>query len=317
MAAPPDPHPVRRRPAWLGFGIVLLLLAIPLRLLPDGREHGAFTQFLGRFHPALVHIPIALLVLVPLLELAGCFRRWTHLRAAAGFVLGIAAAGALVSALDGWLLAYSGGYSGPLVTRHLWGGVALAGLCLVAAALRSRVVKHEGGFIFFYLPLLFIAVGLMVWTSDQGGKITHGENFLTEYMPRRLRSWLHLPPPPVKAPPITVEEAVGAGSLFGARVVPIINRSCISCHNPKKIKGGLLLDSYAHLMKGGEDGAVVVPWYPSKSDLVRRVTLPQDDDDFMPNNGKNLLSPDDVKLLERWIAAGASPTEPLDAEPPQ
>jgi hypothetical protein len=234
------------------------------------------------------------------MEIAGCFRRWAHLRAAAGFVLGIAAAGALVSALDGWLLAYSGGYSGPLVTRHLWGGVALAGLCLVAAALRSRVVKHEGGFIFFYLPLLFIAVGLMVWTSDQGGKITHGENFLTEYMPRRLRSWLHLPPPPVKAPPITVEEAVGAGSLFGARVVPIINRSCISCHNPKKIKGGLLLDSYAHLMKGGEDGAVVVPWYPSKSDLVRRVTLPQDDDDFMPNNGKNLLSPDWRKRRSRF-----------------
>jgi uncharacterized membrane protein len=313
MAAPPDPYPARRPPAWLGLGVVLLLLAVPLRLLPDGREHGAFAQFLGRFHPALVHVPIALLALVPLMELAGFFRRWAHLRAAAGFVLGLAAAGALVSALDGWLLAYSGGYGGALVTRHLWGGVALAGLCLVATVLRSRVGDRGAGFIFFYLPLLFAAVGLMVWTSDQGGKITHGENFLTEYMPGRLRSWLHLPPPPAKPPPSPAANAVP--DFYEARIVPIFNRSCISCHNPRKIKGGLLLDSYAHLMKGGEDGVVVVPWYPQKSDLVRRVTLPRDDDDFMPSNGKNTLSPDEVKAIERWIAAGASPAEPLDAAP--
>jgi hypothetical protein len=44
--------------------------------------HADWQQFLGRFHPLVVHLPIGLLVLVPLLEIAGAFR--ACLREAAG-----------------------------------------------------------------------------------------------------------------------------------------------------------------------------------------------------------------------------------------
>ncbi len=53
------------------FLLVVLLVFAP----PDGRERVDLAQFLGRFHPLIVHIPIALLLLVPMLECAGFLSR--------------------------------------------------------------------------------------------------------------------------------------------------------------------------------------------------------------------------------------------------
>ena len=41
-------------------------------------------------------------------------------------MLALAAISAVGTALLGWMLAWSGGYQGPLVTRHMWGGLFLA-----------------------------------------------------------------------------------------------------------------------------------------------------------------------------------------------
>jgi hypothetical protein len=49
------------------------------------------------------------------------------------------------------------------------------------------------------------------------------------------------------------------------------------------------------------------------SELFRRVTLSPSDDDAMPPQGKRPLAANEVKLLELWIAAGASPTLPAGA----
>jgi uncharacterized membrane protein len=302
----------RRAAAWLAFGPVLILAGLALRLPPDGHEHGNLGQFLGRFHVALIHLPIAFLTLVPLLELGGSFRPWAHLRAAAGFVLGLAAASAVAAAWDGWILARFGGYSGALVSRHMWGGIALAAL-IVLATFSRLATRGWLGAMLIYVPLLAATLGVMIWTSDQGGQITHGDHFLTQYMPRRIRVLLHLPPPPTPAPSPTPPAAQGVPTFYAARIAPLFQKSCVSCHNPRKAKGGLLLDTYAGLMKGGEDGAAIVPWYPGKSELVRRIELPSDDDDFMPSNGKNPLSTAEAKTIELWIAAGASAAEPADA----
>src|SRR4029077_10000467 len=104
-----------------GTAVILLLLVLLALAPPDGRERAELAQFLGRFHPLVVHIPIALLLLVPILECAGLVQN--HLRQAVGFVLAIAAATAIVAAGFGWLLAWSGGFEGSLMTRHMWGGV--------------------------------------------------------------------------------------------------------------------------------------------------------------------------------------------------
>jgi uncharacterized membrane protein len=317
VAVSPGKPFFRRSAAWAGLVLVAVLAALAWRLPPTGRQYAEVAQFLGRFHPILVHLPIGLLVLVPVLELAGAFGRRDDLRSAAGFVLNVAAAGALVAALDGWLLAQHGGYSGALVIRHMWSGVALAALCLAAAWVRHRLTPDHGagpGLVFLYGPLLAGTVALMAWTSHQGGELTHGQGFLTDRMPGLLRVWLHVTA--AKPAPAAATAPAGEATLYQTRLAPIFERSCVSCHGPKKVKGELRMDTYHGLMSGGENGAEVVPWHPQKSELFRRLTLPRDDDDFMPNNGKNLLTPEEIRLVEQWIAAGATESQPLVAEAP-
>ena len=81
-----------------GSAAIVPLLILLLYAPPDGLQRAELAQFLGRFHPLAVHLPIALLLLVPLLELAAFFGDRQHLRQAAGFVLGLAAASAIASA---------------------------------------------------------------------------------------------------------------------------------------------------------------------------------------------------------------------------
>ncbi len=308
--------------AVLGLMLWSLLLFLVLRLPPDGREHGDLAQFVGRLHPLLVHGPVALVVLVAAMEWCGWLWPRSDLRSAAGWILAVAAAGALAAAFDGWLLAWSGGYRGRDVTRHMWGGVWLAPAC--AAALWARSGLPGGRRIpGAYPALLAFAVGLMVWTGHGGGAISHGESFLTEKMPARLRTWLGLAPlptrvvvpepvPPPVGDPTHRSKASGAGTadpgnpaFYRLHIAPLFARSCVSCHKAEKHKGGLRMDSYERLMSGGEDGAAVVPGDPQGSDLVRRLKLPVTDDDSMPGDGEKPLATEEIQMIERWIAAGA------------
>ena len=100
-------------------------------------------------------------------------------------------------------------------------------------------------------------------------------------------------------------------TFFKARVEPIFDRHCVACHGEKKQKAGLRLDTFEHALRGGEAGAVIAAGEPKKSELFRRITLPAEDDEVMPSDGKPLLSRDEIKLIEIWIASGASATSKL------
>ena len=284
---------------------ILIVLALLVLLPPDGNERAEWMQFIGRFHPLAVHFPIALILLVPILELAGLSYRFDYLRLSAGFVLGLATLGATVAAILGWFLARSGGYSGPLVTQHMWGGISLAAVCWLCWILRSRT--GEPGLALLYATGLAAGVVLVAWTGYRGGQLTQGEDHLTEYLPTMLRQGLGLS----KSTPTS--SIAAANTFYGARVEPIFAAHCITCHGADKHKGNLRLDSYRALMKGGKDGVVVKAGNIQGSDLMRRITLPPDNDDFMPKEGKRPLSADQVKLIELWIAAGASDRLPPDA----
>lgn len=304
---------------------LLLVAAIAIAALfapPDGLERGATSQFFGRFHPLVVHFPIALVLLAAALECAGFFRGTKHLQASAGFVLALAAVSAVAAILLGWLLARSGGYDGALVTRHMWGGVLLAALLLLCYAARGWNSK-------IYAAGLFASLCLMAWTSDQGGKITHGENFLTEYMPPALRSVFGVPPPKpkaapaaaksVSASPLPLSPAKGSVDFFAERVAPIFQDKCVQCHGPQKHKGKLRLDTFENVMQGGKDGLVVKAGDAKGSELLRRVKLPRDNEDAMPAEGKPALNAAEIKVIELWIATGAAQTvaaEEVRAAPP-
>jgi len=310
----------RLRAALPGLLAVLALIALARFRPPDGHEHAALAQFFGRFHPTLVHLPIAFLLLVVLLEVAGGIRRWSRVGEAAGFVLALATLSAFVAATLGWLLAWSGGYNGPQVTLHLWSGVWLCLACVLCCSVRRRPPASPGA---TYALALAATVALMVWTSHLGGQLTHGENYLTEYLPARARAWIGLAPLPAKA---RVRPASGSpratDSFYAAAVAPIFENHCVTCHDANKQKGKLRLDTYEWIMRGGEDGAVIKPGDPKGSDLYQRINLPPDDDDFMPSDGKPALKADDIRMIEHWIATGASATAPVGdfvlpaAEPP-
>ena len=50
---------------------VLVILGLLALLPPDGHQRAEWMQFIGRFHLLTIHFPIALILLVPILELAG------------------------------------------------------------------------------------------------------------------------------------------------------------------------------------------------------------------------------------------------------
>ncbi len=94
---------------------------------------------------------------------------------------------------------------------------------------------------------------------------------------------------------------------FGTQIAPLLTRNCSACHNAKKPEGGLVLESFATLMKGGDSGDSIVPGMAEKSELLARVVAT--DDSVMPPDdnavGAKRLTEAEVGLLKSWIAAGA------------
>ncbi len=180
----------------------------------------------------------------------------------------------------GWCLARSGGYSGPLVIQHMWGGVSLAAVSWLCWMLRARASPSNSGLL--YAIALAIAVALVAWTGYRGGQLSQGEDHLTEYMPVTLRQLLGY------RKPVRSLQSMAAGQhvLWRADSTPIFADRCITCHGPDKHKSNLRLDSYDSLMRGAKHGPVVRAGNIQGSELFRRITLSPDHDDFMPKAAK-------------------------------
>ena len=271
----------------LGF-VLLSLLFLPL----NGQTHADWLQFFGRFHPLLVHLPIGLIVLLPVLELLGMRR--PALREAAGLVLQFSLATLLVAIVFGVLLAYGSGESGTTVTRHLRGGVLLGIELLLCVTVRTAWLEAQHTR--RYLVLLAAVLATLTWTAHQGGSLTYGSGYLTRYMPAALKRIIA--PSAVSSHP---------NSFFARHIYPVLDSKCVSCHGTNKEQGGLRLDSYESLMAGGKDGIVIAPRNPDGSLLLKKVTLPPSDPHFMPAEGRAPLTPDEIARIRAWVLAGASP----------
>ena len=76
--------------------------------------------FFGHLHPVLVHLPIGMLTLLAVLELAAWFPPFKNANASAGFIIALAAPLAVIAAVCGWLLSLEGGYDETLLAWHKW-----------------------------------------------------------------------------------------------------------------------------------------------------------------------------------------------------
>lgn len=260
--------------------------------------------FFGRFHVLLVHLPIGMLLLLAILEIAARFNRFKTANASAGFILAVAAPLAVVTAVCGWLLSLGGGYAENLLEWHERFGIATAAGSVLAAIFFWR--KKAG----VYRVVLFATVAVMMVAGHLGGSLTHGSDYLTRYAPAFLKSLLGGAAAPAQNPPAAGKN-VESQAVFSGVVAPVIQARCESCHGATKAKGGLRLDSFAAVKAGGDDGPILDATTPAESELLRRIQLPLDDDDHMPPSGKPQLTTNELALLKWWVQAGAPETNTL------
>ncbi|MEN9673635.1 MAG: hypothetical protein RL553_1900, partial [Planctomycetota bacterium] len=92
--------------------------------------------------------------------------------------------------------------------------------------------------------------------------------------------------------------------LFNTKIKPILQQKCFSCHSheSKKNKGGLVLDSLAGMLEGGDSGSSIIVGKPEKSKLVEAIS--HTNQEFkMPPKGK--LSDQEISDISTWIKKGA------------
>ncbi len=106
--------------------------------------------------------------------------------------------------------------------------------------------------------------------------------------------------------------AATAVPSFTLDLLPIFDKNCSGCHASNVKMGSLDLDSYAAVLKGGNNGTIVVPGKSEESRLylmVARKAQPA-----MPLGGKPLAAAD-VETIRNWIDAGAPAPLPTDVAP--
>jgi len=97
---------------------------------------------------------------------------------------------------------------------------------------------------------------------------------------------------------------------FTQHVRPVLVKSCLSCHGGEKTKGGLDLATREDLLKGGTEGAAIVPFSASDSRLMKLVRHAEEP--HMPEKADK-LSPEAIARLASWIDDGAPYDGPLIA----
>jgi len=257
-------------------------------------------DWIGHFHPLLVHLPIGILLFAAVLMVFG---RWRGVDTEAAVTLawGLGALSAGLACATGWWLARSGEYEADAVETHQWLGLATAGL----SALTYFVRRYR------WIPATATVV-LLTGAGHYGGNLTHGEDYLFP-KPAPLADKEPVAVPSPTAPGASQTRAVAAMEPtvrrtfpYRDQVQPILETNCYSCHSARKKKGGLRLDTEAFIRQGGKNGRVLTAGYPQQSKLFSYLLLPLDDDNHMPPKGKRQLSREEITILHQWIARGAS-----------
>lgn len=276
-----------------------------LILVQAATQPSDWVLFWGHFHPLIVHLPIGFLLIAGLLELDRLTRRNSVSPHTITLILFWSAVSATIACVFGFMLSQGGGYEEDTLSSHQWQGIGVAVFAWLAWAVKSenlgRILPASQ---LLYLPALGISLLLLLSTGHLGGNLTHGADYLTQYMPGPIRTLAGVPPklPELKVEPIT---DVNQAMVYQQIVNPILHSRCVQCHNANKSKAGLRLDSPEMIKKGSEDGPVFVAGKGTASDLIKVCLLPEDDDHHMPPKGKTQLQEGQIALLTWWIDQGA------------
>lgn len=216
------------------------------------------------------------------------------------------------------------------LTRHQWGtihfgislgflGVMLLHVCLhwqwlvsVAGRRLRLATPARGGLVRSGLVsflLLAAILGLFAWATQTGVRE------ITDPVQ------LGVCPPPVEggggagdgeaAPPGTAEAGGRAPVAFWTDVYPVLEKSCLSCHGPRRQRGAFRVDRREDFFRADGRAALVVPGRSADSPLIALVSGLRTD---VPRADVHKLSEKDVALLKAWIDAGAEWPDRADRE---
>ncbi|MBM1105747.1 hypothetical protein JQC67_06340 [Aurantibacter crassamenti] len=234
--------------------------------------------WVGRWHPLVLHFPIVLLSICVFLGLAN--KKIPNLLFTVTVLL------TLITAISGFFLGKESGVKGDLLQWHQWLGGALALSAAFWFWLDGITINNQ----IILKVIQVVIIGFVLFTGHYGGMVTHGEDFLALPIEKR-------------------QEKIPENPLIYKDVVSrILDDKCVSCHNPNKKKGELLLTSLDGIMAGGEVGNTVIPGNVDESEFIKRLHLSLEDEEHMPPEGKKQLNSNEIQILERWIALGASDT---------
>jgi uncharacterized membrane protein len=242
----------------------------------------------GRLHPLILHFPIVVLIMAMVLEFFRFRDRFRTEKLYHDFTTYLWLTGALfaaVTAIMGLFLAKEPGYGGATLQWHKWLGVSVVFVATIIYWCRSAGWYNEK----IARSGAVATILCLVIAGHYGSDITHGDNFI-------LAPVWH---PEKKLVP--VEKAL----VFRDVVQPIFENKCVSCHNPDKVKGGLMLINEKSVLKGGKDGKLFVAGQPQLSLLLQRIDLPEEEKKHMPPASKPQLTADEMKLLYLWIKGNA------------
>ena len=250
----------------------------------------SISEIIGPLHPALVHLPIGILLLAGFFQLLSLKPKYASLHAATSIALFWGMISAIASCISGYLLSQSGDYDEELVDTHKWFAIATASVSLIAYLFNRWENEFAKWVILLMIPLIII-------TGHLGGTLTHGSGYLTKGFSKK-DSVTEKEMKPIA----DVQEA----NVYADIIQPIFENRCYSCHNKSKKKGKLRLDEPSFILKGGKDGKVIKPGNADESDMMKRLLLPRNDEDHMPPKEKPQLKDNEIALLHWWIATGAT-----------
>lgn len=135
---------------------------------------GRLIAWLGAWHPAVIHFPIALTLTVAFLELAAFFRRKPSYSVNNKMLLALATLGAFAAAVLGWAdMGMPTPDNGWTQTTHRWLGTTIPFLLLLLWYLKTPAGRSKA-----YSALLAVMVVVILFQAYMGGEITHGANHM-------------------------------------------------------------------------------------------------------------------------------------------
>lgn len=235
-------------------------------------------EIFGKIHPLVVHLPIGILVLAMILKMYSGYRYQQESKTLMPLLLKIAFAACLFASITGFVLHLSGEYDDTLVHNHMYLGI---GLTIMVVGLYFTFQHQRLQNVLWVTTAIILTI-----TGHLGGSLTHGEHYLSLTKHEDIQK-----------PKIDMNHSV----VFSDVIQPILQEKCVSCHSDKKQKGDLRLDSYDHIIKGGENGAIILKGNSAESTMMKKIHLPESDEEHMPPKGKPQLNNDEIKLIVWWI----------------